>query len=143
MIEVRDRRTERINRARLALEAKRALRPAVVVLAGLAIGLACALYIGLHVSRTLLSSTFQVRFAVADASGIVPGLDEVRFRGIPAGSITNVQLIGGQPVGAAQIQDQYAPIYNDAQAQLRPNTALQDMYLDIVSRGTSTAGRVR
>jgi virulence factor Mce-like protein len=143
MIEVRARRTERINRARLQLEAKRAARAAVVVLAGLAVGLACALYIGLHVSPTLLSSTFQVRFAVADASGIVPGLDQVRFKGIQAGSITKVQLIGGKPVLTAQIQGQYAPIYNDAQAQLRPNTALQDMYLDIVSRGTAAAGRTR
>jgi ABC-type transporter Mla subunit MlaD len=141
MIEVRDRRTERINRARLALEVRRAARPTVVVLVGLAIGLACALYIGLHVSRSLLSSTFQVRFALNDASGVVAGLDEVRFKGIPAGSITNEQLVDGHPVLTAQIQNQYGPIYRDAVAQLRPNTALQDMYLDIVDRGTPAAGK--
>jgi ABC-type transporter Mla subunit MlaD len=141
MIEVRDRRTERISRARIQLEVKRAARPATIVAGGALIGLACALYIGIHVSRTLLSSTFQVRFAVDDASGVVAGLDEVRFKGIPAGTITNVQLVGGRPVLTAQIQQQYGPIYRDAQAELRPNTALQDMYLDIVARGSRSSGK--
>jgi virulence factor Mce-like protein len=141
MIEVRDRRTERISRARLQLEVKRAARPAVTVVVGALIGLACALYIGIHVSRTLLSNTFQVRFAVSDVSGIVPGLDQVRFKGIPAGTITDVKLIGGHPVVTAQIQHQYGPIYQNAQAELRPNTALQDMYLDIVDRGSKSAGK--
>jgi ABC-type transporter Mla subunit MlaD len=141
VIDVRDRRTERISRARLELEVRRAARPTVVVAAGLLIGLACALYIGLHVSRTLLSSTFRVRFAVDDASGVVAGLDEVRFKGIPAGTITNVSLVGGHAVLTAQIQEQYGPIYRDAQAALRPNTALQDMYLDIVDRGSKVAGK--
>lgn len=141
MIEVRDRRTERLNRARLQLEVKRAARPTLVVLAGLAVGLACGLYIAIHVSRTLLSSTFQVRFAVSDVSGVVAGLDEVRFKGIPAGSITGVELVGGHPVLTAQLQTKYGPIYRDAHAQLRPNTALNDMYLDIVDRGSPAAGR--
>jgi ABC-type transporter Mla subunit MlaD len=73
----------------------------------------------------------------------VSGLDQVRFKGIPAGTITNVKLVGGHPVVTAQIQHQYGPIYQNAQAELRPNTALQDMYLDIVDRGTPSAGRAQ
>ena len=142
MIEVRDRRSDRINRARLSLELSRAVRPTIVVLAGAAIGLACAAFIVLHVSRTLLSSTYQARFAVDNATGVIAGLDEVRFKGIPAGTITGVQLSGGHPVLTARIQQQYGPIYQNARAVLRPNTALQDMYLDIVDRGNPAAGRV-
>jgi virulence factor Mce-like protein len=141
MIEVRERRTERINQARLRLELRRAARPLLVVSLGLAVGLACALYVAVHVSRTLLSSTFQVKFAVGDATGVVAGLDEVRFKGIPAGTITGVQLNDGHPVLTAQVQSRYGPIYRNAQAELRPNTALEDMYLDIVDRGTPAAGR--
>jgi ABC-type transporter Mla subunit MlaD len=141
MIEVRDRRSDRINRARLSLEFRRAVRPAIVVLAGAAVGLACAAFIVVHVSRTLLTSTYQARFAVDNASGVIAGLDEVRFKGIPAGTITGVQLSGGQPVLTVRIQQSYGPIYRNARAVLRPNTALQDMYLDVVDRGTPDAGR--
>lgn len=141
MIEVRDRRTERLNTARLQLEVRRAVRPTVVVLLGLAVGLLCALYVAVHVSRTLLSSTFQVKFAVTDASGVVPGLDEVRFKGIPAGTITGVAEQGGRAVLTVTVQSKYGPMYRDARAELRPNTALDDMYLDIVDRGSRAAGR--
>jgi ABC-type transporter Mla subunit MlaD len=141
MIQVRERRTDRLNRARLQLEVKRAARPTIVVVLGLAVGLVCAIYVAVHVSRTLLSSTVEVRFAVSDASGVVAGLDEVRFKGIPAGTITGIQLTGGHPVLTTEIQTRYAPIYRNATAALRPNTALDDMYLDILDRGTPSAGR--
>ena len=140
MIEVRNRRSERINRARLELEVRRAVKPAIVVAIGALVGLACALYIGVHVSRTLLSSTYDVRFAVNDATGVVAGADDVRYKGIPAGTITKVQTVGTQPVLTARIKTKYGRIYRNARASLRPNTALQDMYLDITDRGTSAAG---
>jgi ABC-type transporter Mla subunit MlaD len=140
MIDVRNRRSERINRARLELELKRGARPAVVVAIGALIGLGCALYIGVHVSKTLLASTHEVRFAVADATGVVPGKNPVRYKGIPAGTITKVETLGTQPVLTVQIQDKYGQIYRNATAALRPNTALQDMYLDILDRGTPAAG---
>jgi virulence factor Mce-like protein len=141
MIEVRDRRSERINRARLKLEVARAVRPTVVVVLGALVGLACAFYIVVHVSKTLLSNTYEVRFAVNDATGVVGGLDDVRIKGIPAGTISGVQMVGTRAVLTAKIQSKYGRIYRDARAQLRPNTALQDMYLDIVDRGTAAAGR--
>ena len=40
----------------------------------------------------------------------------------------------------AQVLEKYGPIYKDAHAEMRPNTPLQDMYLDIVDRGTPAAG---
>jgi phospholipid/cholesterol/gamma-HCH transport system substrate-binding protein len=141
VIDVRDRRTERINRARLELELRRSLRPTTVVVLGLLVGLAAAAYIGVHVSRTLFAGTYEVRFAVDDATGVVAGLNEVRLKGVPVGTITRVDSVGGRPVLTAQVKKKYGPVYRDARAQLRPNTALQDMYLDIVDRGTPAARR--
>src|SRR5258708_36995155 len=36
----------------------------------------------------------------------------------------------------------YAPLYNNAIIRVRPETPLDDMYVDIVSRGTPSAGRL-
>jgi ABC-type transporter Mla subunit MlaD len=41
---------------------------------------------------------------------------------------------------ALSIDPKYRPVYRDARVQIRPNTPLQDMYVDIVGRGTRTAG---
>lgn len=142
MIEVRDRISGRINRARLQLEVRRAARPSLVVLLGIAIFIAAGGYIVSQVSRTLLADTYEVRIEVRDARGVVINADDVRFRGIPAGSITKVEMVHDQPVLTARIQKKYGRIYQDARAMLRPNTALQDMFVDIVDRGTPAAGVV-
>jgi ABC-type transporter Mla subunit MlaD len=46
-------------------------------------------------------------------------------------------------VVSATIDPRYGPLYRDARVQIRPNTPLQDMYVDIVSRGTAAAGAIR
>jgi ABC-type transporter Mla subunit MlaD len=81
-----------------------------------------------------------MRFEVADATGVVPGRAEVRFEGIGAGQITDTKLQNGHAILTATVADKFGRVYRDAIAELRPNTALQDMYLDIVSRGTPAAG---
>lgn len=139
-IEVRDYVGEHDNRARLALEAKRGARPLITIVIGATIGLAIAGYIAANVSKTLLSKTREMSFIVKDATGVVKGADEVRIKGIPAGAITKVELEDGQAVLTAKVQKKYGDVYRDAQVQLRPNTALQDMYLNIVDRGTKAAG---
>jgi virulence factor Mce-like protein len=142
MPEVRDHKATRINRARLELELRRAIKPAIITMILLAIAAAVAAYLVGRVAPTLLSSTHTVRFAVADASSVVPSADEVRFEGIPAGTITGVDMHGIQPVITAQVKSKYGPIYRNARAILRPNTPLRDMYLDIVDPGTRQAGVV-
>jgi ABC-type transporter Mla subunit MlaD len=42
-----------------------------------------------------------------------------------------------------EIRKEHGVLYRDLRAQLRPTTALQDMYLDIVDRGTPQAGEVK
>jgi ABC-type transporter Mla subunit MlaD len=132
MIRVRENLTDRMNRARLLLEVRRAGRSALIVAGGVALGLAIAVYIAQHVSRTLFTSTEQVSFAVSDATAVQPGVQQVRFKGIPAGTISSVRILGSEPMITVALDTKYGPIYRDARAELRPNTALQEIYLDIV-----------
>lgn len=140
MIDVRERITDRGLRRRAGRQAKRSLRPLIVVVTTLAIGVACAGYLVLHIDRTALVSSHTYSFQVANAGGVMPSVDEVRFKGIPAGEITSVALRGTQPVITVALESSFGRIYRNATAQLRPNTPLQDMFLDITSRGTPSAG---
>lgn len=142
MIDTRTRINEGLNRARLRLEVKRSALPVATIAVFLAIGLAIAGYIVSHVSKSALTGTYQARFQLDDATGVVPGVDEVRFRGVPAGTITNVKAVDGHPVITVTIQKRFRELYRDVRAQLRPSTALQDMFLDIVNRGTPRAGKL-
>lgn len=142
IVEPRDHISSRVNRSRLGLEARRGARPMIFVVIGAVAALAIAFFIVSNVSRTLLSKNTEYRFAVSDATGVVKGADEVRLKGIAIGTVTKVQLKGTQAVLTAKVQKKYGAIYRNAHAQLRPNTALQDMYLDIVDRGTPDAGKL-
>jgi len=139
-IDVTERMTERVNRARLELEIKRGRGPFIVTLIGVAIGLACALWILSNLSRTTLSQTNTVRFAVNDASAVVPGRNQVRFKGLSAGDIVKAEYVDGQAVLTVKLQEKFGDVFRDARAELRPDTPLEDMHLDIVDRGTPAAG---
>jgi ABC-type transporter Mla subunit MlaD len=140
MIEVRDYRTEKINRARLSLELRRALRSGIIVALALLAGGYIALRIARNIGSSLGLSTQTVSFRVDDATDVVAQSDEVRFLGIPAGRITSVTMDGTQPVITASFNSQYGHIYRNAIAVVRPNTALEDMYVDVVNPGTRSAG---
>jgi phospholipid/cholesterol/gamma-HCH transport system substrate-binding protein len=129
--------------SRLRLELRRSVGALIVIALGIAAMLGTATYIAVRVAPGLTSSTFEARFAVDDATGVVKGVDEVRVLGVPAGRIKSVKLVDGRPVITADIKDEYGPLHQDARAALRPVTALQDMYLDIVDPGTKAAGRLR
>lgn len=135
----RSRLTERVTASLFVLELKRAARPLLL----LAIGFIAAAIAGDYVLNNInggVGSTHMMKFEVADATGVVPGRAEVRFEGIEAGLVNNVQLIGGHAVLTASVANKFGPVYRNATAAVRPNTALQDMYLDILNRGTPTAG---
>lgn len=140
MIDVRERITDHGLRRRAARQAKRSARPLIIVLTTLAIGAVCAIYLVLHIDKTALVGSNTYSFQVADANGVMPSVDEVRFKGIPAGEITSVALHGTQPVITVALESSFGQIYRNATAQLRPNTPLQDMFLNITSRGTPSAG---
>lgn len=141
MVDVRDRITERVNRARLALEIKRGAAPLVMVLIGVGLGAVCAIYVLANVAKTVYapSSTFKVE--VGDGRGIISGgRQELRYKGIQAGSIGDIKLEDGQAVATVKLYEEFGTVYRDARVALRPNTALEDMYLDILDRGTKSAG---
>jgi ABC-type transporter Mla subunit MlaD len=143
MIEVRDRLTDRLNRARLKLEVKRAIGPLIVSLIGLAAAIGCTFYILENVAKTVYTSTRELGFTVADASGVVGGgRQELRFKGIPAGVIDGVSLVHGEAVIDASLYSSFGPVYRNAYAVLRPATALQEMYVDVLDRGTPAAGLI-
>jgi ABC-type transporter Mla subunit MlaD len=140
MIDVRDYRTERMNRARLSLEIKRALRAGIWVAASLIVAGLIVVQIASNLGSSIGGSSQSVSFMVSNANDVVAQSDEVRFLGIPAGRIQSVRMTAAGPEITASFDSQYGEIYRNAQAVVRPNTALEDMYLDIVDPGTKSAG---
>lgn len=134
--------TDRVNLSTLKLELKRARRPLAILAVGVAVAAAAGDYILNNINGGIAGS-HTLQFEVADATGAVPGRGEARFYGVGAGQITNVRLLHGHAVLTATIANRFGPIYKNATAELRPNTALQDMYLDVVNRGTPGAGIAR
>ena len=141
MIQVRDRLSERITSTRLKLEAKRSGPNFVVLLVGLGASLFGAAWIFSHVAPSLLGSGQQVAFSVDSARAVRPGLGEVRVKGVPAGRVSGVELRDGRAVIEVEVEEEYGPIYRDARAELRPNSALEDQFIDIVDRGRPGAGK--
>jgi virulence factor Mce-like protein len=139
MIDVRERLTEGVNPNRLRLEALRALPslPTIIVAAVATVVLGALILSQL--TPTLFKSTREVRFAVNDGYGILDGVDDVRYRGVPAGTINKTERHGTQLVLKGSLRKDF-PLYKDARAELRPETPLNDMYLDIVDPGTKRAG---
>jgi ABC-type transporter Mla subunit MlaD len=107
----RKRLTERVTPTLVRLELKRAVGPLVILLIGFAVAAGAGDYI------------------LSNING-----------GIEAGLVTAAQYEGGHAVLTVTIAKKFGNVYKNAQAELRPNTALQDMYLDVVNRGTPSAG---
>ncbi|MCW3039308.1 MAG: Mammalian cell entry related domain protein [Solirubrobacterales bacterium] len=143
MTDVRDHLTERLTSGRVKLEAKRSRLDFAVLLFGFGVALLGAGYIFSHVAPTLVKSSREVSFTVDSARAVRPGLNDVRVKGVPAGRISGVKLQDGKAVVTVKIEKKYGPIYNDAKAELRPNSALEDQFLDVVDRGTPATGEAR
>jgi phospholipid/cholesterol/gamma-HCH transport system substrate-binding protein len=135
----RDRISSRVSLETLRLELRRSVAPLLVIAAGFLLAAVAAVYIITNINGGI-GATHTVRFAVADATGVVPNRAEVRFYGIQAGVVSDVELSHGEAVLTAVIADRFGNVYRNARAVVRPNTALQDMYLDITDRGSPRAG---
>jgi virulence factor Mce-like protein len=85
-------------------------------------------------------SSYQAAFT--DVKNVVPGEVELRIAGVKVGSIVNSQIVGDHAVLTLHLESQYAPIYRNAVMRIRPVTPLEDMYVDITSRGTPSAGQL-
>jgi ABC-type transporter Mla subunit MlaD len=135
----RTRMKERISPALLRLELKRALRPLMVLVIGFAVAAVAGEYILNNINGGV-GGTHTIRVQIADATGVVPERAEVRFEGIEAGLVQSVDLVGGHAVLTATVAKKFGPVYKNATLTVRPNTALEDMYLDVLNRGTKNAG---
>ncbi len=132
-----------LDRERLKLELRRASRPALW-LALLVVGALVSTGIILKNIGVALpfSDTYQARIEVDDAAGVVAKKQSVRLAGIDVGRISDVSLEGGKAIVQITMDPDRAPLYKDARLRLRPETPLNDIYLDIEARGTRAAGKL-
>jgi ABC-type transporter Mla subunit MlaD len=133
-----------INLDRLRLEVSRSLRP-LALIGVIAVFAVVAGYVILsNIAFTApWASSYDVRIAVNDASGIVAGQQHVDIAGIDVGVVKQVQLTGGRAVLTLSIDPKYTPLYRNASFRIRPLTPLEDMYVAVESRGSRSAGVLR
>ncbi|MCK9247859.1 MAG: MlaD family protein [Solirubrobacteraceae bacterium] len=132
---------------RLRRELRGARRPLAVLVLAVLLAVAAAAAIVSRENVLLPGEQHQtVRVAVRDAKGVVPGRVEVRWAGVPVGRVTDVELRDGAPVLTAVVEpdavDGDPTLHRDARMALRPQTALNDMVLDVLDRGTPARGRL-
>lgn len=86
--------------------------------------------------RALAPTSYLLQIPTADASGIFAGSD-VTIAGVNAGTVRSISLApDGDAVITAAIDPAFAPVHQNATAQLRPKSLLGEMYVAI-SPGTS------
>ncbi|WP_354698832.1 hypothetical protein DSM112329_04530 [Paraconexibacter sp. AEG42_29] len=128
---------------RLKLEARRASGPFAMFVLLMVAGL----FASAQIIRNLAGDKPWVKYepykvAFTDAKGVVPSRVELRLAGVKAGSIKKSELTNGRAILTLNLEKKYAPLYKDAQVRIRPITPLEDMYVDIITRGTKAAGEL-
>jgi ABC-type transporter Mla subunit MlaD len=130
-----------LDRDRLVLEIRRASRPALALAVLILIFIVCVAIIFSNNGISLpWQSTYQRQIALDNAKGLVAKEQTVRLAGVTVGRIESIRLVHDRPVATISLQPKYGPLYRNAELRLRPETPLDDMYIDIVSRGTPSAG---
>jgi virulence factor Mce-like protein len=133
----------RMSRDRMLLEIRRARGGFLALIALIALAVGAAVIIGNGLRLNLpWQSTYTAKIAVDDAKGVAPGKQQVRISGLPVGKISKAELIDGHPVLTITLKGKYAPLYRDARLRLRPKTPLDDLYLNVESRGHKSAGKL-
>jgi phospholipid/cholesterol/gamma-HCH transport system substrate-binding protein len=127
---------------RTALQIKRYGRYFLILVALIAIGTVCGAYILLQQRLpNPFQSFYQVNGAFSSAAAVVPGLGEpVNVAGVHVGEILDTTLANGHGIIHMEIDPGKMPhLYNNAHADLVPNTPLDDMQVNI-DPGTASAG---
>src|SRR5438876_3648890 len=130
-----------LNTDRLRLEMRRARRPFLITcvffLAGaVAFGI---IFKNLTYKRPW-ESYREVRAEFDDVKGIFPGGHQVRISGVKVGLVTKADLEHGRAILTLLIEKKFGPVYRNARLRIRPVTPLDDLYVNIVNRGTQRAG---
>lgn len=85
-------------------------------------------------------SSYSVAADFTTASDLVPG-DDVTISGVPVGRVASVQLIQGGARVNMRIDEQYAPLYQDARAMINIKNLLDESYVELY-RGTASSGQL-
>lgn len=132
-----------INTDRLKLELSRSRRPFMQYLFLIGVAVFC---LGIVLKNQFYNRFWQEKYTFSaqfdDVKGVTPGVQRVKIAGITVGVVTAATNKDGRAVLKMQLKKEYGPIYKDAKIRLRPLTPLQDMYVNIESRGHKSAGEV-
>jgi len=127
---------------RLRVQLRRYGRYVVILLGLVVVGTAAGFYILLQQRLpNPFQSYYEVNGAFPTAAAVVPGLGEpVQVAGVRVGEIAGVSLQNGQGIIHMDIDpSDMKQLYNNASANLVPNTPLKDMEVDITP-GSPSAG---
>lgn len=112
-----------------------------IFLAYAAAALAVLGYLFMHMGGDFVfHSSYSVAADFTTASDLVPG-DDVTISGVPVGRVASVQLIQGGARVNMQIDEQYAPLYQDARAMINIKNLLNESYVQLY-RGTAASGQL-
>jgi phospholipid/cholesterol/gamma-HCH transport system substrate-binding protein len=110
-----------------------------IFLAYVAASLAVLGYLFMHMGgEFVFRSSYQVAADFTTASNLVPG-DDVTVSGVPVGRVASVQLIQGGAQVHMQLNEQYAPLYQDARAMIKVKNLLDESYVELY-KGTTSSG---
>jgi phospholipid/cholesterol/gamma-HCH transport system substrate-binding protein len=121
---------------RLKLQISRYGRSFAILIGLIVIGTAAGLYILIFERLNLPivgAATYKVDAAFPTGAGVVPGLGEpVNVSGVRVGEISGTSLKNGQGIVHMEIDpSKLKSLYNNASADLVPNTPLKDMQVNI------------
>jgi ABC-type transporter Mla subunit MlaD len=126
---------------RVVLEAKRSAGSLILLIGVIVFAIAAVAVVTAKLTFERPWDSYEsVKVAVTDAKGIFPGGDSVRIHGVVVGVVSSANLVDEHPVLQLDILKKYGAVYRNAQLRIRPVTPLDDLYVDILNRGTPSAG---
>lgn len=131
-----------IRSKRLELELRRAAAPAVaLVIVATAALFALGFVLTNQVFQRPWDNYLEINADIADAKGILAKKQEVRIAGVRVGLIKDVRRVANHAQLTLAVEGRYAPVYRDARLRVRPQTALEDKFVEL-DRGTQDAGKL-
>lgn len=88
----------------------------------------------------LFQPTYRVNANLKSAADLVPG-DDVTISGVRVGHLASLTPTGEGAIAALDIQQSYAPLYQDARVVVKSKNLLGERYLEIM-RGSPTASAI-
>jgi virulence factor Mce-like protein len=112
----------------------------VIVLVYMAIATSALLYMGYKMvgNCSVFAHCQSLNIEFKDTAGLVK-TNDVRMAGVTAGQVQDIKVQGNYAVAVVQVNQQYAPVYKDAHAIVRPKNLLGETYVEI-DRGHPGSG---